>query len=600
MKKIYQFVVFCFVLVLSLFGGLRKQVQAAGLNQTNATICIGSRTALKVKGVSGDVKWTSSNEKIAKVGAKGVVIGIKKGKAVITAKAGGNKYKCHVTVNETYGASISSVTIKRPSSVMFTFTQDAVVTYKIQDTDICSASWGSWSGNEIPLNITPKKVGTTYIICSNGANQETVRIRVRVATVPIKVTRIKAAADGGGDFVCGENTMKLSFRQNLSSEKTIIYLMNQNSETIRTLRLGAVAGGKNHSVVWNGRTDEGTNYEGQFRMRISADGYVTKDIQYYRCYAKSPFAGGCGTKENPYKIDSAEQLMQMRSFNKRHFVQTKDLDLRSEIVSSIFDKDHPFNGSYNAKPQDVNYKILYYNGEASLFGEIGKNGELVNVTVCEARISSTGMEAAAVMAENNQGMITDCLIEQAIVYSASDTDVGMLAIENSGVIEGCRVNGTVYTYGNMSGGVLYNRQRMIQTRIEVRMNLSAAEDLTGKDQIYVGGVAAVNDERAFIDDCESNCAIRASGVLPKTRKAYLGGIAGKNLGLVRDGSTLGHFPLEYTDSLTGDVQGGIIVGENDGMITGVSYYETNGRKCSAAGSGREDSLKPLINPNEEA
>ena len=37
----------------------------------------------------------------------------------------------------------------------------------------------------------------------------------------------------------------------------------------------------------------------------------------------------------------------------------------------------------------------------------------------------------------------------------------------------------------------------------------------------------------------------------------------------------------------------MIAGENDGMITGVTYYETIGRKSSAAGSGHEDSLHPL-------
>ncbi len=601
MKKIYQFAVFCFILTASFCMGHRMPAfGAAGLSQSSATICVGSKTALKVKGVTGEVKWTTSNAGIAKVGTKGVVTGVKKGKAIITAAAGGKKYKCRVTVNQTYGASVSSVSIKRPSSVMFTFTQDAVVTYKIQDTEICSASWGSWSGNEIPLNITPKKVGTTYITCSNGANQETVRIRVRVAKVPIKVTRFKAATNDGGDFICGLNKMKMSFRQNIASKKTIVYLMNRNGETIRTLRLGPAAAGKNQSVVWDGRTDSDTKYNGEFRMKVSADGYTTKDLQYYRCYAESPFDDGCGTKEHPYEIASADQLRRMADFNGRFFVQTKDIDLRSELIGTIFGTEKPFSGSFNAKPQDVNYKILYYNGNTSLFGAVGQKGELRNITMSEARISSTGMERTSVIADNNEGMILDCTVDQVIIYSASGTDVGILAVENNGVIDGCRVTGTVYTYGNMGGGVLYNRQRMIRTRIEVRLNLSAADDLTDKEQLYVGGAAAVNEQRAFIDECESNCSLRASGTLPKSSHAYLGGIVGSNLGIVRDGGALGYFPLDYTEGMRGDVQGGIIAGENDGMITGVSYYETIGRKSSAAGNGREDSLKPLINPNEEA
>ena len=80
----------------------------------------------------------------------------------------------------------------------------------------------------------------------------------------------------------------------------------------------------------------------------------------------------------------------------------------------------------------------------------------------------------------------------------------------------------------------------------------------------------------------------------------MGGIAGKNLGQVRDGSALGDFPLENTNNLIGESHGGVIAGENEGMITGVIYYETVGRKSSATGNGRESSLNPLKNQDEEA
>ena len=109
-----------------------------------------------------------------------MVTGLRKGEATITAKVGDAKYKCLVVVNETYGASLSAVAIKRETPVMLTFTKDAVVSFKVQDTDICSAAWGAWEGNEIPLLITPKEPGVTYITCTNGANSEAVRIRVHV------------------------------------------------------------------------------------------------------------------------------------------------------------------------------------------------------------------------------------------------------------------------------------------------------------------------------------------------------------------------------------------------------------------------------------
>lgn len=600
MKKIYQFIVFCILFAVSFGMGNCRQAQAAvSLNQTNATICKGTKTTLEVRGAVSAVTWTTSDKKIAKVNAAGVVTGVSRGKATITASVGGAEYKCRITVNETYGASVSSITIKRPSSVMFTFTKNAVVTYKIQNADICSAQWGKWDGNEIPLQITPKKVGTTYITCSNGANNETVRIRVRVLKVPVEVTDIRAFTSDRGDFVCGENEMRLTFRQDRKSKKTMLYLIGKNGETVRTMQLGPVPAGKRYAVSWDGIDDNGENYDGQFRLKIVADGYTTRNWHYYKCYAKSPFQKGDGTRERPYEVATPEHLEKIAQFNGRHFVQVRDIDLRSELISNIFSADQPFEGSYNAKPDNINYRILHYNGNTSLFGVIGVQGELDHVIVSDARITGTGQERSAVLAEVNQGALLNCTVDEAVIYSATATDAALLAVENNGVIDRCHVHGAVYTFGSMAGGVVYNNQRVIQTGISAGLNLSATDNIAVDEDLYVGGVAAVNGQTAFIDACESSCSIQAAGTLQTPAKLYMGGIVGRNLGQVRDGNALGHFPLEYTNSLIGDAQGGVIAGENNGMITGVMYYETTGRKSSATGSGREDSLNPLKNPNEE-
>lgn len=602
MKKIYQFMVLCIMLAISLCIGNCTQAQAAvSLNQKNATICVGGKTTLEVSGTSKPAKWSTSNKKVAKVGSAGVVTGISKGEATITAKVGNVKCQCRVVVNETYGANVSSVVIKRESSVTLTFTKNAVVTYKIQDPAICGASWGSWSGNEIPLNITPKKVGTTYITCSNGANNETVRIRVRVKKVPVNISGMQAVTSDGGDFVCGENKMRISFRQDRTSKNTVLYFLNRNGETIGTKRLGAVPAGKTYSTSWDGRDDKGANYEGEFRLKIVADGYTARRWHYDRAYAKSPFLRGTGTREKPYEVADAGHLEKMADFPDRHFVQVQDIDLRSEIISNIFPAERPFMGSYLGKPQEEGFRILNYNGNTSLFGKIGVEGELNYVTVSDARITGTGQGRSAVLAEVNQGMIMNCTVDQAVIYSASATDASLLVVENGGVIDKCMAQGTVYTYGSMAGGIVYNDQRVIRTKVEASLNLSMAEGITvpGGQELYVGGIVAVNGQAAFIDACESSCSMQAAGVLPAPAKLYMGGIVGKNVGQVRDGSALGRFPLEYTSGVFGDAQGGMIAGENDGMITGVTYYETAGRKASAAGNGREDNLKPLPNMNEE-
>ena len=69
---------------------------------TKQTLKKGKRVTLKVAKTpftaQDTVKWTSSNKKVATVTSKGVVKGLKKGTATITAKAGKKVVKFKVTV----------------------------------------------------------------------------------------------------------------------------------------------------------------------------------------------------------------------------------------------------------------------------------------------------------------------------------------------------------------------------------------------------------------------------------------------------------------------------------------------------------------------
>lgn len=68
------------------------------LNYTKKTIYEGKTFTLKVSGTKNKVKWSTSNKKIATVNSKGVVKGIKKGNATITAKIDKKSLKCKVEV----------------------------------------------------------------------------------------------------------------------------------------------------------------------------------------------------------------------------------------------------------------------------------------------------------------------------------------------------------------------------------------------------------------------------------------------------------------------------------------------------------------------
>ena len=80
------------------------------LNKTAATLIKGETLQLKLSGTDAVTTWSSSDKSVASVSNAGKVTARKKGMATITAKSGGKKYKCEITV-ETPKLNKSSISI---------------------------------------------------------------------------------------------------------------------------------------------------------------------------------------------------------------------------------------------------------------------------------------------------------------------------------------------------------------------------------------------------------------------------------------------------------------------------------------------------------
>lgn len=96
--------IICFIGIFSLLVGAFVDYDAAEakakpvLNKKSATLTVGGKVRLKLKNNSKKVSWSSSRRNVAAVSARGVVTAKKAGSARITARAGGKKYVCKVTV----------------------------------------------------------------------------------------------------------------------------------------------------------------------------------------------------------------------------------------------------------------------------------------------------------------------------------------------------------------------------------------------------------------------------------------------------------------------------------------------------------------------
>ena len=600
MGRLYKkCVLFCAFYLLGVCAGRIYGAQAAvRLNQTDATICVGQGTKLKVLGTTKRIKWSSANGKIAKVDSLGEVTGLKSGETVINASVGKKQYQCKLRVNATYGAETSAIKIKKQKAVNIMFTENASVTFQIQNTSICGAAWGKWSGNEVSLLITPKKVGETVVTCSNTANAETIQIAVTVTKVPVNVTDISVATTDKGELVYGMNKAQISFKQDRKSKKTVLYIINRDGDTVRTMDLGAVTT-KRYKATWDGTEDDGSRYSGGYRVRVSADGYVTDSMDYQVCYAQNPFNGGTGSKKSPFEVATSEQLKKMTSYQYRYFKQTSDIDLQSNRISGIFQDKEPFCGLYDG----AGYKIKNCYESESLFGFIATEGALQNIELESFRMQLSGKERAAFLAEKNMGMISNCRVVDGLIRTMGMTDVAMLVVENDGIIQNCSVEGKLYGYGSMAGCALRNMGRLLDCTAAVDFYFSMPEGVaTGSalSALMVGGIVGENTGSAFLNACKSDqSSLNASGVVATPFILYMGGIAAKNQGQIQEGSFLGMFSEKQTKDLEGVLCAGMVVGENQGIVSEVSYYQTDSRESVGSGMGTVIDLHGLPNPYEE-
>ena len=96
-----------------------KKAKKPKLSKSKITITVGKNTVLSVKNTKKKVTWSTNKKKVAKVTKtkgkkknKAVIKGLKAGKAVITAKVGGKKLKCKVTVKKaTIATNIKSLSV---------------------------------------------------------------------------------------------------------------------------------------------------------------------------------------------------------------------------------------------------------------------------------------------------------------------------------------------------------------------------------------------------------------------------------------------------------------------------------------------------------
>ncbi len=256
-------------------------------------------------------------------------------------------------------------------------------------------------------------------------------------------------------------------------------------------------------------------------------------------YIRTRFAGGDGTKENPYQISNVTQLQDMNLDLSANYTLTNNIDASETTTWDSGKGFESIGDDYKArfigKIDGQGYQIsdLYIErpteNPVGLFECIGNGGHISNISIVDSQV--VGDWNVGVMVGLNYGIVQNCL---GTGYMSGEWSVGGLVGENRGMVNNCLAIGNVWG-GFMIGGLVGENTETVQNssatgnvngesdvgglvgwNTGVVQNSSSAGNVSG--EYGIGGLVGYNSDT--IQNCFSNTNI--SGY------AEIGGLVGLN------------------------------------------------------------------------
>lgn len=283
---------------------------------------------------------------------------------------------------------------------------------------------------------------------------------------------------------------------------------------------------------------------------------------------------GQGTKENPYKIASADDFVKLATrvnagekFTGNYFIQTADVDF-STLKGTYYpignSKTNLFDGDFNGNGKSISKLVINRgsNQYTGLFGNVGANGYLHDVNITGSRITASG--------KYNGLLVGYCLGKinnvktNGYLKSTTENNGGVAgyscAIRNSSFVG--QLIGMAYT-GGITGELHWD------TVANCHVSAAISSSIPNTIGHAVGGVVgsaigASSSGKAFVSDCYF-----LGSLADNTGYAHTGGIIGSlgnNASACRN-MAVGVMTTSVTKSSIGS-GGGIV-----GYLSGGAIYD---------------------------
>ena len=295
-------------------------------------------------------------------------------------------------------------------------------------------------------------------------------------------------------------------------------------------------------VRWSDGVTTATRTDTDVAGNISVTAEFEIDPDY------TPFAGGDGSVENPYMIDSLSRLRIMSLYPSAHFVLTADIVLPEVSAGNnnfapLFSDEKPFLGTLDGAGHKIT-NLTVYNTEtfySGLFSVIGSTGSVKNLTFDNASVSGTNY--VGIVAGWSLGSITDCTVSGAVTHIAANgykVFVGGIAGRAEENVDRCSaaVNLTVTEAqdGIYVGGIVGYLSSGGSSASPLTLTASGTANVLGRDNlVYVGGLVGHTSSRAYLSKCHTEMQITASGSF----SVYAGGLVGNGCDTITDSYATG-------------------------------------------------------------
>lgn len=274
--------------------------------------------------------------------------------------------------------------------------------------------------------------------------------------------------------------------------------------------------------------------------RLAPTSYVSKIVDAAEISSKLTFSypsklegdfSGSGTEADPYlvKSDADLALLAQRTltddFKGKYFRLANDIDLSkiNRVYQPIGTGELFFNGTFDGNGNTISGLTLDGRGDhfVGLFGAVGEQGTVKNLTVSKFNITSNGQWKAPVVADN-MGRISNVTVKDLQLISNGDCCGGITA-RSTGVVEDCSVSGSLIGVGNVAGIVGYNYGKIYRCQSDATVQRAGHLGDLYRDCAGIAGTSTSTDGYvAAIEDCSFRGTINeASGF------GLAGGLVGK-------------------------------------------------------------------------